>query len=197
MRRIVFALIGLGLVAIVAIGLIQSGHPNHKPRSAAVPAAQAHEQLAGSPAALAALHRQANQLLGGGPGAVQARLRALRGHPVVLNGWASWCGPCRSEFPYLQRASVRFGRQVAFLGLDTGDNHGDAKSFLARFPVSYPSYEDPGTEAVTALKAPKGLPFMLFYDARGRVSYIHQGAYPSLQRLEDDIRRYAIGHAVA
>src|SRR4051794_129091 len=119
MRRLVFALIGLGIVAIVVIGLTQTQGGNDKPRASTISATQARERLAGSPAPLAALHTQSNQLLPGGQEAFEKRMRELRGHPVVVNGWASWCGPCRAEFPFLQRTSVDLGRQVAFVGLDS------------------------------------------------------------------------------
>lgn len=192
MRRLVFALIGLGLVAVVAIGLTQKKGSNAKPRAATISAADARAKLAGAPAPLAALHAQANRLLPGGPDAFRARLAALRGHPVVVNGWASWCGPCRFEFPFLQRASIDYGKRVAFVGLDAEDNHGDASGFLERFPISYPSYEDPADRIVQAIKAPRGLPFMLFYDAQGHLQYIHQGGYASQKQLDSDIQRYAI-----
>ncbi len=58
----------------------------------------------GSPPTLAALHGQADRLLGGGLSAFRARLAALHGYPVVVNKWASWCGPCQSEFPVFQKA---------------------------------------------------------------------------------------------
>jgi cytochrome c biogenesis protein CcmG/thiol:disulfide interchange protein DsbE len=193
MRRLVFALIGLGLVAIVGIGLTQSKGGGGQPQGAGISAGQAQERLSGAPPPLAALHEQANELLGGGTGALRARLADLEGHPVVLNGWASWCGPCRYEFPFFQRVSVDMGKQVAFVGLDTGDNAKDARAFLERFPLSYPSYEDPDNKAVTALKAPRGLPFTIFFDERGDVAYVHQGGYASRERLEQDVRRYALG----
>jgi cytochrome c biogenesis protein CcmG, thiol:disulfide interchange protein DsbE len=191
MRRLAFAVIGLGLVAIVVIGLTQSKGSNDKPQSATISAAQAKEELAGAPAPLAALHAQSNQLLDGGNDAYQARLEQLKGHPVVVNGWASWCGPCRAEFPYLQNLSVSDGKSVAFLGLDAEDVHGDALKFLKQFPVSYPSYELPRipTQDFGAIR---GLPFMLFYDAKGELQYVHQGGYASQEQLASDIQRYAV-----
>ena len=105
----------------------------------AIPAVVSAE-LAGSPPPLAAVHAQASRLLGSEP-ALAARLRALRGYPVVINAWASWCVPCQAEFPLFASAAVRYGRQVAFLGADTSDSSGDAMAFLAKHPVSYPSYQ--------------------------------------------------------
>ena len=78
-------------------------------------------QLAGSPAPLAALHAQANELLGGGRRALRARLAALHGWPIVINKWASWCEPCKAEFGVFQRVSLKLGRRVAFIGIDSGD----------------------------------------------------------------------------
>src|SRR5947199_95070 len=124
--------------AVVGVAACGSG-----PRSAAPSRAETAKALSGSPPALAALHRQAGQLLFTAPNGFRARLRSLRGHPIVANKWASWCAPCRSEFPYFQRLGVSLGRRVAFIGVDGNDNDGDAKSFLRRYPVPYPSYSAP------------------------------------------------------
>jgi thiol-disulfide isomerase/thioredoxin len=191
MRRVVFAVIGLALVAVVVIGLTQSKGDNDTPQSSTVSAAQAREQLAGAPAPLAALHDQANQLLDGGNDAFEARMKELKGYPVVVNGWASWCGPCRAEFPFLQELSVTNGTRVAFLGLDSEDVHDDAVKFLKKFPVSYPSYELPRIPT-NDFGAIRGLPFMLFYDAKGKLQYVHQGGYASKEQLASDIQRYAV-----
>jgi thiol-disulfide isomerase/thioredoxin len=164
---------------------------NDDPESAAPPRQEAARQLAGAPAPLAALHRQANQLLPGGAGAFEDRLAQLRGHPVVVNKWASWCPPCRAEFPFFQRLSVSLGRQVAFLGVDSDDNRGEAREFLRDFPVSYPSYEDPDQEVARVFKGHLAFPATAFYDRTGKLTFVHQGGYASEARLREDIERYA------
>ncbi len=161
-------------------------------RSQAPSAATIRAQLHGSPPALATLHAQADQLLAGGTSAFRARIAALRGYPVVVNKWASWCGPCQVEFPSFQRASAQFGRQVAFLGLDGKDHNQAAASFLGRFPVSYPSYTDPQENIARSIEAATYYPQTLYFDRNGKVVYDHAGPYLSAASLEQDIRRYAL-----
>jgi len=141
---------------------------------------------------LTALHGQAGRLLGGGTAAFHARLAQLRGYPVVVNKWASWCGPCQVEFPSFQRASVRFGRQVAFLGVDGKDHDQAAVAFLARFPVSYPSYSDPGEAIARSIQAATYYPQTLYLDRRGKVVYDHAGPYLNAAALAQDIQRYLL-----
>jgi cytochrome oxidase Cu insertion factor (SCO1/SenC/PrrC family)/thiol-disulfide isomerase/thioredoxin len=150
--------------------------------------------LAGSPGALAALHAQAGQLLGPET-ALVSRVHALRGYPLVLNAWASWCGPCRTEFSLFASASVRFGRRVGFLGVDTGDASSDAQSFLSAHPVSYPSYQTASTSQFPSLlpQGLVGLPTTIFIDRTGRVSYVHTGQYETQGGLDADIEQYALG----
>ena len=152
-------------------------------------AAATQRALAGSPAPLAALHQQSSKLLGS-TNALTQRLGALKGYPVVINAWASWCTPCRSEFGLFADASARYGRKVAFLGADTNDSAGDAQSFLAQHPVSYPSYQA-SLDDLHSLAVVQGLPTTIFIDSNGKVAYVHTGQYDSQGTLDSDIETYA------
>lgn len=149
--------------------------------------------LAGSPAPLAALHKQANELLPGGVDAYRGRIAALRGYPAVVNVWASWCGPCRLEFPFFQRAAASYGKRVAFLGIDSEDSDDAASTFLAEAPVPYPSYTDPGKEIAESIGASLGLPDTAYYDRGGGLVYLKQGPYDNAAELRADIERFALG----
>ncbi len=179
-------------LALLAGGLAIGGCGSGTPRSVAPGPAQLQSDLRGSPAPLVALHTQANTLLSGGTAAFTARLHALRGHPAVVNNWASWCGPCQSEFPVFQGVSASFGRRVAFVGIDGKDATGAARAFLRRFPVSYPSYEDPSGTIATAVMYSAVYPETAFYDRSGQRVYIHAGPYLTAAELRHDVQFYAL-----
>lgn len=188
--RLLVACGALAVAAIVVVGLLQSDSGSS---SAPKPltAAQVAEGVAGAPPALAAVHAQGNDLLGGGDKALKARIRSLRGHPVVVNVWGAWCDPCRAEFPVFQRVAVKHAAKVAFLGVDTVDSADAAKRFLAKVPVPYPSYQDLKGEIANGYGI-LATPSTIFYDARGRMTP-HTGPYHTEADLEADIRRYALG----
>jgi cytochrome c biogenesis protein CcmG, thiol:disulfide interchange protein DsbE len=185
---------GLAVLAVLVLGLVQlAGSPGVSTTRSTLTIAQMQARLEGSPPPLAVLHEQADELLPGGLRALRARLASLRGRAVVVNKWASWCAPCRAEFGAFQRASVALGREVAFIGVDSGENaRADALAFLRAFPVSYPSYYDHSGQAGTAVTDSTFTPVTVFYERSGG-QYIHQGPYPSQAKLEQDVRRYALG----
>jgi cytochrome c biogenesis protein CcmG, thiol:disulfide interchange protein DsbE len=175
------------LVAVLAAGCGTQAR-NVAPSATTIAAA-----FKGSPAALSSLHSQADQLLGGGPAVFNARLASLRGYPVVVNKWASWCGPCQTEFPAFQRVAVSYGRQVAFVGVDGKDASGSAASFLHKFPVTYPSYVDPQENIARTIEATTYYPLTVYVDRHGKIVFVHAGAYESAAALEKDIRQYVLG----
>lgn len=106
------------------------------------------------------------------PAFAHARLgiRELRGTPVMLNIWASWCDPCRQEAPLLERAWRTEGRPhgVLFLGLDQQDATGDALAFTREYGIDYPNVHDAGNDVPHSYGA-TGVPETYFINARGDV----------------------------
>jgi thiol-disulfide isomerase/thioredoxin len=187
MKRLAIALGAVALVVVLVIGLSQAGGGGSGGGKSAGAA-----KITGGPPRLAKLHAQANQLLPGGPEAYKRQLAGLRGYPIVVNKWASWCAPCRAEFPDFQKMSEKYGKRVAFLGVNSNDNRGDALKFLKSYPLSYPSYEDGNNEIAQVFNGVLAFPTTVFYDSKGKVAFLHQGQYPNAAALEKDIQRYAI-----
>ncbi len=146
----------------------------------------ADRALAGSALPLAALHRQAGRVL---RSSLEDRLRRLRGFPVVVNAWASWCTACRAETALLAETAVRFGRHVAFLGVDVEDSPASAQAFLRAHPASYPSYAA-SSRLVGALGVLEGLPTTAFVGRSGQVIARHIGPYASENSLAAAIQHY-------
>jgi cytochrome oxidase Cu insertion factor (SCO1/SenC/PrrC family)/thiol-disulfide isomerase/thioredoxin len=153
-------------------------------------AASAASMLAGSPALLQELHAQGGELLGG-YSQLQERLAKLRGYAVVLNAWASWCPPCRAEFPIFAAVSAAYGRRVAFVGADMEDSASEARKFLAEHPVSYPSFQV-SSAALDEIAPARGTPTTIFIDRAGHVVSTHTGQYETQATLAQDIARYAL-----
>lgn len=137
--------------------------------------------------------KQADRIIGEGKGVFDRRLRALRGHPVVVNQWASWCTSCRFEFPFFAEAVKRHRAQVAFLGLDSQDERGGAEAFLQEFPVGFPSVFDPDAEVAAAYGGGQAWPTTMFFDSKGELVNVKIGAYATAELLEQDIERWALG----
>jgi cytochrome c biogenesis protein CcmG/thiol:disulfide interchange protein DsbE len=181
----------LALCALAAAALLGGGCGGSGSEDEGSPPPDYAKALAGAPAPLAALYKQENELLPGGRDAFEKRLAQLRGYPIVVNVWASWCVPCRQEFPVLQKLSARYGKRVAFLGLNSEDSDDAAATFLREEPLPYPSYTDPDKETADSLDV-IGYPDTAFYDEAGKLVYLKQGPYTESSELEADVRHYAV-----
>lgn len=117
----------------------------------------------------------------------QQLLTQLRGTPVVVNVWASWCGPCRAEAPLLHDAAARYGDRLQFLGVDILDSLGGARSFIADNGIPYPSLFDP-PGAIRDSLGMIGQPVTVFYDANGTVVSMWPGQL-TRTALEQGIRK--------
>jgi len=189
MRRVLVLLAAVGLVAVVVIGLTQAG--GDKATDAPdfdLPKAQ--QELSTAPAPLNGLYAQGNELIGGGKDAFEARLAELKGTPLVINKWASWCGPCQAEFPIFQAATLTHGKEVGFIGLNTGDKDPAARDFLAQRPLPFPSYTDPDAAIAYDREIAAGFPMTQFIGRDGEVAFTHTGPYTSEDQLEADIEKY-------
>ena len=98
----------------------------------------------------------------------EAVMSGLKGRPVVVNVWASWCGPCRVEAPLLDRAAEAYRGRVAFIGVDSKDRRGDAEDFLRRYGIDYLNLFD-ADGSVRALLGLRGFPTTYFFDRDGRL----------------------------
>lgn len=117
-------------------------------------------------------------------------LSALRGRPLVVNLWATWCHPCVAEMPVFEQVSneqaSHGSKSVSIVGVNIGDDATAAAAFASKLGVHYPQY----TDADGALEASLGvsnLPATAFFSADGTLQSVHTGAYMA-DGLRDAIR---------
>ncbi|OYV23976.1 MAG: hypothetical protein B7W95_00285 [Acidimicrobiales bacterium 20-64-4] len=103
-------------------------------------------------------------------------LRRFQDRPLVINFWASWCVPCRTEMPLLEKAYLTEGGKIAFVGIDTNDTPTAARAFLNQVHVSYPTASDT-TGSLAVKYGLFGLPTTLFVSAKGVVLGRHIGQF--------------------
>ena len=117
----------------------------------------------------------------------QALIEELRGTPVVVNVWGSWCPPCRVEAPDLAEVSEEFEGEVQFLGVDIEDTRESARRFILEFDWQYPSVFDPDREIPGGLGL-FGQPITVIFDREGQRAFEWIGAVTGDQ-LREEIRK--------
>ncbi|MFN3285864.1 MAG: TlpA family protein disulfide reductase [bacterium] len=106
----------------------------------------------------------------------ELHLTQLRGKPVVLNFWASWCAPCRAEMPVLVRAWRRYGHDVHFVGVNVLDDPDEARRFVREFGIPFPSVHDPNGDTLRWFRV-LGLPTTVFVSRQGGMAGVHAGPF--------------------
>lgn len=105
-------------------------------------------------------------------------LDKLKGQVVMLNFWASWCGPCRQEMPLLDQMHKRYSSLgFTLLGVNVEENTKDAEQWLAKTPVTFPVLFDKENK-VSKLYDVNAMPSTVFIDRKGNVRYLHRGYKP-------------------
>ena len=122
------------------------------------------------------------------------RLEEYRGKVVLINFWASWCGPCRQEMPILDRIRQRYqGAGFEVLGVNVEGKDPKARKVAERLGVSFPLLFDE-SQQVSANYDLQGMPFSVLIDRDGQIQYIHKGYKPGdeknyIDRLKKLLRR--------
>lgn len=138
------------------------------------------------------LSGQAGRLVRGGPQAFRRELDALRGTPVVVNQWASWCGPCRYEMPMFARLARLYRGRVAFVGVNSQDGDRAARRFLRRYRTPFPHFFDPTTSIARLFDGGYAWPTTAYYSGDGKLVHTKPGSYATQAQIDRDIRRFAL-----
>jgi cytochrome c biogenesis protein CcmG, thiol:disulfide interchange protein DsbE len=122
-------------------------------------------------------------------GAGRLTLASLRGKVVVINFWASSCGPCKQEMPRIEAAARHYAKSTVFVGIDVVDSKGAARAFVKHYGATYPIAFDPNGVTVGPWGIAEGTPQTFFVDRRGRLIPPHVLGAASAQALADGIER--------
>lgn len=144
--------------------------------------------LASACAARSGSKPRADELIAGSPNRLRSTLKAMRGTPVVVNYWATWCVPCQKEMPRLVAAANKFAGKVGFLGVDVEDDARAAAAFVKRYEIPFRSLADE-SGAIRRSQKLLGLPATQFYSADGELAFLHQGEIKArdLENRIDDL----------
>ncbi len=114
-------------------------------------------------------------------------LTAARAHPMVLDFWATWCGPCRAELPHLAAVARKYRGRVTFYGVNSNDTPANIRAFSQAFPIPFPTLVDSQGAAAEAYGV-QGIPRLVMIDTQGRVRLLVSGYDPQAD-VEGDLGR--------
>lgn len=171
-RALAFAVSTLAAVSVAALGIVLVGHGRtSRPQTGA---------------GLAAIANAQRRVLGSAT-ELKTEMRALRGHPVVIMAWGTWCRPCTKQLPVFTSAWARYRHRVAFLGVDIDDATSALMSYLVKHPVGYPNYRATLGQLRSIVRVSVvGLPATFFIGPTGKVVYSPFGSR-SLQALRREV----------
>lgn len=182
-----------GLAFLLALLLAACGTADNSGNTGTTATPDYSKAIDRAPPKLAKLYGSGDEVSQSGQDAFDSQIAALRGYPIVVNNWASWCLPCREEFPLLQSQAARHLDEVAFLGVDSQDSVDAASTFLSDHAVPYPSIGDPDGDFPNWVdKTLVGIPNTLFYNRSGDLVYVKQGPYTDEAALAADIKQFAL-----
>lgn len=145
-------------------------------------------RIADAPESFRPTYRQANELIRvEGADGFQALIESAQG-PVLVNKWASWCFPCREEFPLLRDFTLDNGTEILVIGLLSESNEDAARTFLRDHPVPYPSVIDTDTSIGSKLIPSIGVPATAIFSQDGERIAIHEGPFSSAKEVSEWLR---------
>lgn len=187
-RRRMITIIATATAAVLLVAVLAVGLMNRGVETTIQDALEAGERPDAPSLSLPVLHAGD----GIGPEGSELDLDELRGSVVVLNFWASWCGPCEAEAPILEGVARgyrdRADADVVVLGVDVEDVSRDARAFIARHGVSYPNVRE-GGDATKRRFEVGGLPETFVIDPEGRIAVKHVGELTSARQLTNPIEQ--------
>lgn len=141
--------------------------------------------------ALQQLHEERGQLLDGGRAAFRRRLADLRGVPVVVHQWASWCAACRAELALIADAADQAKDRFAVLGLNAQDTRPNAAAATATADLPYPQYFDIEAAIARSFGGGRTWPSTAYFSPDGDLVHLHPGAYRSYEHFQQELLRFA------